>query len=272
MKQNLCIGLALVALASFPAFAWEGLVGGNRLSCDFVADGIVRVQYVLGDELRENGTGVIVPGVTSRRGADKPAVAEPRREVTPGTSDSVTLGTSDSVTPGTQTLGNLSFSVDPATGRIVFTEVSTGRVLLAESATAPHAGQAVDTSKVVYDEKSARTEHTANGDIVVRDVLSRKPGEKTTRYQVRFDWQKDESLYGLGQHIEDYLDLHGKEQFLTQHNLKVAVPVLVSTAGYGLLFDAGSAMRFDDRDGAGALSIQVGTSSVSSARLAATRF
>ena len=191
------------------------------------------------------------------------ALSLPRREVTPGTSDSVT--------PGTQTLGNLSFSVDPATGRIVFTEVSTGRVLLAESATAPHAGQAVDTSKVVYDEKSARTEHTANGDIVVRDVLSRKPGEKTTRYQVRFDWQKDESLYGLGQHIEDYLDLRGKEQFLTQHNLKVAVPVLVSTAGYGLLFDAGSAMRFDDRDGAGALSTRAGTSSASSASLAATR-
>ncbi len=223
MKQNLCIGLALVAFASFPSFAWDGLIGGNRLSCDFVADGVVRVQYVLGDELRENGTGVIVPSVTSRRGA--------------------------------VTDGNLSFSVDPATGRIVFTEVSTGRVLLAESATAPHAGQAVDTSKVVYDEKSARTVHTANGDIVVRDVLSRKPGEETVRYQVRFAWQEGESLYGLGQHIEDYLDLRGKEQFLTQHNLKTSVPVLVSTAGYGLLFDTGSAMRFDDRNGAGLMEI-----------------
>lgn len=153
MKQNLCIGLVLVALASFPAFAWEELVGGNRLSCDFVADGIVRVRYALGDTLQENGTGV---------------VTLPRREVT----------------PGTRTRGNLSFSVDSATGRIVFTAMSTGRVLLAESATAPHAGKAVDTSKVVYDddgitydcEKGAFTVTTLKWDDAARKLTGGVPG------------------------------------------------------------------------------------------------
>ena len=221
---------ACVVLSSFSALAWEGLVDGNRLSCEFVAEGIVRVQYVLGDKLKDNATGVV--SESSRR----------------------------ALTPGADKLGDLAFTVDPATGRIVFTEARTGRVLLAESATAPHAGERVNTEKIVYDEKSARTVHTANGDVVVKDIISRKPGEETTRYQVRFDWKADESLYGLGQHVEDYLDLRGKEQFLTQHNLKAMVPVLVSTKGYGLLFDAGSAMRFDDRGGAGLFEIEAAKS------------
>ncbi|MGN0834006.1 MAG: TIM-barrel domain-containing protein [Kiritimatiellia bacterium] len=224
--------LVLSAASFLSAFAWEGSVNGNRLACDFVADGIVRVQFALGDKLQDNATGVVLP---SRRGADR--------------SDAVTTGRK-----GTTVVlsgGGLTVTIDAATGRVVFSEAASGRVLLAESATAPHAGEPITTEKIVYDEQSARTVHTANGDVIVKDVKSRKPGEKSTRYQVRFDWQQGEALYGLGQHIEDYLDLRGKEQFLTQHNLKAMVPVLVSTAGYGLLFDAGSAMRFDDRDGAG---------------------
>ena len=34
--------------------------------------------------------------------------------------------------------------------------------------------------------------------------------------------------------------------YLCQHNLKEMVPVLNSTAGYGLLFDAGCGMKFQD--------------------------
>ena len=199
MGKSSFVGLSLLSLLlALPAFAWEGVVDGNRLACDFVADGIVRVQYALGDKLQDNGTGVVLKRLD-----------QPRREGA----------------PTTFSRGNLSVTVDPTTGRIVFTEADTGRILLAESATVPHAGKRVNAGK-------------------------------TTQYQVKFNWQKDESLYGLGQHIEDYLDLRGKQQFLTQHNLKVAVPVLVSTRGYGLLFDAGSAMRFDDREGAGVLRLK----------------
>ena len=53
-------------------------------------------------------------------------------------------------------------------------------------------------------------------------------------------------LYGLGCHMEDYLDLRGKTMYLCQHNLKEMVPVLNSTAGYGLLFDAGCGMGYQD--------------------------
>ena len=244
----------IVCCAISATLAWEGTVGEGRLACEFVADGVVRVQYALGDKLHDNATGVVLGR----------AVA-PRRPIN--------VETKDSEKCVTMTGGNLVVTIDKTTGRIVFAD-GKGTVLLAESGGVidpalptdsdgravsmkpPHVGKRVNTDKVVYDEKSARTEHTANGDVVVRDIISRKKGEDTTQYQVRFDWQKDESLYGLGQHIEDYLDLRGKEQFLTHHNLKIAVPVIVSTAGYGLLFDAGSAMRFDDRDGAGLFEIE----------------
>ena len=226
--------LTVAAIAASAAFAWEGPVDGGRLACDFVADGIVRVQYALDGRLASNDTGAVVP-----------QDALPFEAKTVEDDTSVTLSG-----------GGLVVKIDKTIGRVVFKDAATGQVLLAEAANIPHVGKRISTEKVIYDEKSARTEHTANGDVIVKDVLSRKKGEETTQYQVRFDWQKDESLYGLGQHVEDYLDLRGKEQFLTQHNLKIAVPVLVSTAGYGLLFDAGSAMRFDDRDGAGLFEIE----------------
>lgn len=236
MKRIIIAGAA--ALAAIAGRAWQGAVEGGRLACDFVADGVVRVQYALGDKLQDNATGVVL--VESRRSKVESRMSDVRSPA------------------GTIRLagGGLAVEIDKASGRVVFKDAASGKVLLAESAANPHFGKRVNTDKVVYDEKSARTVHTANGDIVVKDVVSRKKGEDTTQYQVRFDWRKDESLYGLGQHVEDYLDLRGKEQFLTQHNLKVAVPVLVSTGGYGLLFDAGSAMRFDDRNGAGLFEVE----------------
>ena len=45
------------------------------------------------------------------------------------------------------------------------------------------------------------------------------------------------------------MNLRGKTMYLCQHNLKTMVPVLQSTAGYGLLFDAGCAMIYEDRIG-----------------------
>lgn len=66
------------------------------------------------------------------------------------------------------------------------------------------------------------------------------------KYRINFRWQASEALYGWGAHMEDYMNLRGKELYLCQHNLKAMVPVLNSTAGYGLLFDAGCAMMFKD--------------------------
>ena len=54
----------------------------------------------------------------------------------------------------------------------------------------------------------------------------------------------DEGLYGLGQHQSDEFNYKGKNEELFQYNTKVSVPFIVSTEGYGLLWDSYSLCRF----------------------------
>ena len=60
------------------------------------------------------------------------------------------------------------------------------------------------------------------------------------------EFQHQESVFGLGQHDEGILDLRGTHQYLYQQNTKIASPVLVSSRGWALFVDAGSAMTFHD--------------------------
>ncbi|MGN1211030.1 MAG: alpha-xylosidase, partial [Candidatus Cryptobacteroides sp.] len=47
----------------------------------------------------------------------------------------------------------------------------------------------------------------------------------------------DEALYGLGQHQSEEFNYKGKSEELYQYNTKVSVPFILSTSGYGLLWD-----------------------------------
>lgn len=71
-------------------------------------------------------------------------------------------------------------------------------------------------------------------------------GEKT--FHVHQQWEEDpaESLYGLGQNQLGMMDLKGWDLDLWQHNTNVAVPFLVSSEGYGILWDNTSYTRFGD--------------------------
>ena len=128
---------------------------------------------------------------------------------------------------------------------VVFREPKSGRVILHEHLGNPRESETVVKENVVYDDNSARIVDTANGKVTVKNVLRRDTTGCYTRYRCHFVFG-DESLYGLGSHMEDYMDLKGKTVYLVQHNLKIAMPVLVSTGGYGLFFDAGCAMKFED--------------------------
>lgn len=70
----------------------------------------------------------------------------------------------------------------------------------------------------------------------------------THGYTIRqvFDPPKDEALYGLGQHQSEEINYKGKNEELFQYNTKVAVPFVVSTQNYGLLWDNYSLTRFGD--------------------------
>jgi alpha-D-xyloside xylohydrolase len=71
-------------------------------------------------------------------------------------------------------------------------------------------------------------------------------GEKTFHVQQKWKAQEDESLYGLGQMQLGIVDIKGYDLDLWQHNTNVVVPFLVSSKGYGILWDNTSFTRFGD--------------------------
>jgi alpha-D-xyloside xylohydrolase len=62
----------------------------------------------------------------------------------------------------------------------------------------------------------------------------------------QFNRGTDEGFYGLGQHQNGQMDYLGEDVELAQHNMDVAVPFVVSTRKYGLLWDNNSITRFGD--------------------------
>jgi alpha-D-xyloside xylohydrolase len=70
--------------------------------------------------------------------------------------------------------------------------------------------------------------------------------EKAFSVKQTFDLSKDEGIYGLGQHQYGYFNYRGKEVKLVQTNTDAVTPFLISTKGYGILWDNYSKTIFDD--------------------------
>lgn len=71
-------------------------------------------------------------------------------------------------------------------------------------------------------------------------------GEDTFHLQQKWKARADESLYGLGQMQLGITDIKGYDLDLWQHNTNVVAPFLVSSNGYGILWDNTSFTRFGD--------------------------
>ena len=69
-------------------------------------------------------------------------------------------------------------------------------------------------------------------------------GKKAWSVRTWLKSDADESFYGLGQQQAGEFDHKGRSEELYQYNTKVSVPFVVSTKGYGLLFDAYSLSRW----------------------------
>ncbi len=229
--------LGLTSVTSLSSQVIQSTFSANGISCtlkegmlqvDFVTPDIVRVQYTKEAKFVGNGTDVCVP-----RNQERVRFSH-RKEAQHFWLKS----------------DSLIVKVDIRTGAISYFDTN-GSALLREDAMIPRVGTKVFTERVTYDEASKRVEKTANGDIEVKTVLTRDTVGASWKYKMNFRWMPSEALYGLGSHMEDYMNLKGKELYLCQHNLKAMVPVINSTAGYGLLFDAGCSMLFRDTEEVG---------------------
>jgi len=98
----------------------------------------------------------------------------------------------------------------------------------------------------------AITFNSSDGRRVLRETQGRRQltpvdigGTPAYRVEQEFDLVKDESLYGLGQHQEGFFDIRNIPVRLQQANTNISVPFLVSTKGYGLLWNNSSLSDFD---------------------------
>jgi alpha-D-xyloside xylohydrolase len=83
---------------------------------------------------------------------------------------------------------------------------------------------------------------------VDKRVISDAP---TYEVENRFTLKPDEGIYGFGFTSDDDANRRGKDLNLVQTNVGIIIPVMVSTEGYGILWDTYSQMRFkDDAQGA----------------------
>ncbi len=94
---------------------------------------------------------------------------------------------------------------------------------------------------------------TAGGDMLLREYpnLPRTYGssEKAGLYNIeaRFSPDATEAIYGLGQHQSGLFNYRGSTVELAQNNTDVAIPLLLSSKGYGILWNTASFSYMDNR-------------------------
>lgn len=138
--------------------------------------------------------------------------------------------------------------VDISTGQLTWIHAD-GSVWLQEK------GKELEPTEVVhYVQESEGGEQirkikTVDGER--NQVQNLKPviDRKASRARIFFQWKDGEQIHGLGQGEDGIYDYRGHTQYLYQHNMRIPMPVLVSTEGYGILLDCGSLMIFQEKTG-----------------------
>lgn len=98
------------------------------------------------------------------------------------------------------------------------------------------------TGQVTFKDANGRTVLTgANGGEFTPVKID---GKDFFAIRQEFNRGTDEGFYGLGQHQNGQMNYNGEDVILAQHNMDVAVPMIVSTRNYGLLWDNYSITRF----------------------------
>ena len=72
-------------------------------------------------------------------------------------------------------------------------------------------------------------------------------GERTFRVKDRFSPDETEAMYGLGQHQNGLFNYRGATIELAQNNTDVAIPFMISSKGYGLIWNTAAFTYVDNR-------------------------
>lgn len=140
----------------------------------------------------------------------------------------------------------LIVKVNRASGSIVY-ERPDGSLLLAERKIESKCVEQFDSYRMVLNE-NAKIEKVQTPDGVKLKVIEaeRVFDRKLYHTKLHLTFAEDEKLFGLGQAEEGVWNLRGTTQYLHQANLKIAVPLLLSSKGYGILLSTESPAMFTD--------------------------
>ena len=143
-------------------------------------------------------------------------------------------------------LPRLTVVVDKATAALSYFGAD-GTLLTQEPA---RGGKTLDAFEVIrYDfEAVAGPAFEFGADGFKSRAAAGKPrvDRKAWHTKLEFEFQAGEALYGLGSHEEGVMNLRGTVQYLYQQNMKIAIPYLVSTRRWAVLWNTGSAQTFRD--------------------------
>jgi alpha-D-xyloside xylohydrolase len=115
----------------------------------------------------------------------------------------------------------------------------------------------LSTSKIIvkiHKEKGTIAFYNGDGQLILEEKLETSKiitpaevmREKTYHIQQIFNSSDGEAFYGLGQHQNNIINYKGHDVDLWQYNIIVAIPFLVSSKNYGILWDNNSRTKFGD--------------------------
>ncbi len=208
------------------------------------SENIVRVEYCPSPDKPGQGAGD-GDSDAPEKSPDKSAAS--CDHITPGVIDRATFGGwSYTEEDGriSLTLPDLMVCVNTATGSVSFYDGS-GRLIFKERDNDPKEFEEFVMYRLSSDKQKTRIIQTADGSKEVLDEPEKEAAGNS--YHIRFNFELgDEALYGLGQQEKGFASLRGHTLYIHQANRKIAIPMFVSTAGYGILTDAYSPMIFND--------------------------
>ena len=197
----------------------QGLIGLTAYAPD-----VIRVHYTLEPEFSAQKSLMVLPG------AQKLAETSVRE-----TTEAIFFSTS-----------KLTVQIDRSTLAFTYRDAH-GQILTREPARGGKTLMPVDVIKSIpRQESDIQTELGPDGLRTTIGAFTEMVDRKAYHTRLEFEWADGEALYGLGSHEEGMLNLRGQHQYVYQENMKVAIPVLVSTRGYGILLDSYSLMIFHD--------------------------
>ncbi len=140
--------------------------------------------------------------------------------------------------------GSLSVQIRKDSGSVSFFDKE-GKLLFKERDHESKEFEEFELFKLADAPQKTRIIDTADGKKeVLEEPLKVSLGKN---YHIRFFFELgDEALYGFGQQEKGFASLRGRRLYIHQANRKIAVPMFVSTAGYGILTDTYSPLIFND--------------------------